>query len=960
MKIGKRLTALVLAMALLMTLAAPGAWITTAHATEIDLGDLEISQTNPLYGGNGSAIDPIGSSAAALYSIGAASPKLNDEYWNLYGAAEEVRGYLEARETVFSVNAYLEYTSQETMEDELVQMIYDIIALAMVHTGVPTEGDYIQWQWSTWGLSNYALSSDNECIYATLEFTFEYYTTPSQEQAVTDKVHQLLAEWNVYTADSYTKLKTIYDYICANVTYDHANLNDDSYDLKYTAYAALMNGTAVCQGYALLLYRLALELGVDARLIAGDTNGDGEADHGWNIASVSDLYYNLDSTWDAGETNYRYFLVSPANFTDHVRSEEYDTAAFHEVYPMGNANYVPDCVHDYVETVTEATCTEDGSATYTCSVCGNTYTEVIPAAGHTYTDVVTKPTCTEDGYTTHTCSVCGDTYTDSTVSKLGHNFNEGTVTKEPTCAATGVMTYTCSTCGKTLQETIPMVDHVYDNGAVTKTPTCSALGVMTYTCTGCGHTYTEEIPMTSHVYNDGVVTAPTCTEMGYTTYTCVGCGTSYQDYFVNATGHSYDDGVVTREPTCTLTGITTYTCYSCGKTIEDTSAALGHTYSEGVVTTAPTCTLTGVMTFTCVHGDDSYTEVIPANGHSWDEGTVIKDSTCTETGEKSHICTVCGDATIMEIPMKEHTYEGGICTVCGQVQLGTPSIKSCYSTKQDSVKITWNLAENADGYYLWRSTNPEDHTSWKKVKTITSGTTDRYTNQQLTIGVTYYYAVQAYVETASGEIVTSEFSNVDYMPAAVVFDGPYSNSTSRIRILWNEVSGAHGYQIWGLQADGSWKIVKTIGDRGNVLTEDKGATTAYSNTGLVSGNTYTYKMRAFMIKEDGRKVYGTYSDEYSVAVKPEATTITVTSPKTGRALISWEAVNGAAGYQIWMADAKDGTYKIIKTAAGDATSYTKYDLESGKTYYFKVRAYAEAQDRKAFSAYTDITSVTVK
>ena len=120
-------------------------------------------------------------------------------------------------------------------------------------------------------------------------------------------------------------------------------------------------------------------------------------------------------------------------------------------------------------------------------------------------------------------------------------------------------------------------------------------------------------------------------------------------------------------------------------------------------------------------------------------------------------------------------------------------------------------------------------------------------------------------------------------------------------------------------------------------------------------------MRAFAIPENGSKVFGAYSDEYTVAVKPDTPEVSVTSPKSGRALVEWTSVSGAAGYQIWMSDSEEGTYSIVKSVTdGTASTYTKYDLTSGKTYYFKVRAYSEADGVKAFSAFSDITSVNVK
>lgn len=44
---------------------------------------------------------------------------------------------------------------------------------------------------------------------------------------------------------------------------------------------------------------------------------------------------------------------------------------------------------------------------------------------HDYESVVTAPTCTEVGYTTYTCSLCGDDYTDDEVAALGHNYVDG-------------------------------------------------------------------------------------------------------------------------------------------------------------------------------------------------------------------------------------------------------------------------------------------------------------------------------------------------------------------------------------------------------------------------------------------------------------------------------------------------------------------------------------------------------
>ncbi len=396
--------------------------------------------------------------------------------------------------------------------------------------------------------------------------------------------------------------------------------------------------------------------------------------------------------------------------------------------------------------------------------------------------------------------------------------------------------------------------------------------------------------------------------------------------------HAYEASFLwTQAEDGSYTVIADLSCPICGDAHEDQVAVVTKDTANSV---APSC---------AAAGKDIYVASV-----------IVTDAEGNEIGSASS----SKEIVLEKLP---HTYVDGICSACGAVQMTAPVVKSCYSKVATSVKVTWTTQDNVDGYQLYRTTTPEDDSSWSCVKTVNDGTQDRYTNQGLTPGVTYYYKVRAFITNADGSKTYSDFSNVHYMPATVQFDDPYSNATYRIRLRWNEIGGSHGYQIWRIDSEGNWKIIKTLGDKGNELTNNQGATVAYSNTGLTAGETYTYRMRAFMITEDGRKVFGAYSDEITVAAKPEAPVLSVTTPKAGRAKVTWESVNGATGYQIWMADSADGTYKIVKSITdGSTTTYTKSDLDSGKTYYFKVRAYVEVEGKKTFSAYTDVSSILVK
>ena len=321
--------------------------------------------------------------------------------------------------------------------------------------------------------------------------------------------------------------------------------------------------------------------------------------------------------------------------------------------------------HDHTETVaclvtneveTPATCTEDGKTKYSALAVFSDGTELsdsliltdIKATGHHYESSVTPPTCTERGYTTHTCSVCGHSYKDTFVKALGHDWDEGKVTKEPTCTEQGVKTYTCKhDSNHTYTEPIKALGHSYES--VVTPPTCTEKGYTTHTCSRCSDSYVDSyVKALGHDWDEGKVTKePTCTEKGVRTYTCKHNNTHTYTEPINALGHNYES--VVTPPTCTEKGYTTHTCSRCNDSYVDSYVnANGHSWNEGVITTEPDCTHNGVKTFTCSECGETREEVVESPGHQWDEGTVTKEPTYHETGEMTYTCTVC-KATRTEI-----------------------------------------------------------------------------------------------------------------------------------------------------------------------------------------------------------------------------------------------------------------------------------------------------------------------
>ena len=174
-----------------------------------------------------------------------------------------------------------------------------------------------------------------------------------------------------------------------------------------------------------------------------------------------------------------------------------------------------------------------------------------------------------------------------------------------------------------------------------------------------------------------------------------------------------------------------------------------------------------------------------------------------------------------------------------------------------------------------------------------------------------------------------------------------------VKLSWKKVSGASGYEVYRATSKaGKYRIVAAI---------SKAATVRYTDKKLTTGKTYYYKVRAY--KTSGKtKVYSGYSAIVSAKaapVKPAGVKATAGAKNTAK--VSWKKVSGATGYEVYRATSKSGKYsKITTIKKGSTVSFTDKKLKTGKTYYYKVRAYKTSGKTKVYGAYSDIKSAKAK
>ena len=256
--------------------------------------------------------------------------------------------------------------------------------------------------------------------------------------------------------------------------------------------------------------------------------------------------------------------------------------------------------------------------------------------------------------------------------------------------------------------------------------------------------------------------------------------------------------------------------------------------------------------------------------------------------------------------------------------------------------LKWNAVTGAAKYEVYRARSKDG--DYIKYSTVT-GTS--YTNiSYIENGNTYYYKVRALKSDGTAGAWSSVVS-VTYkqtLPAPTVTGG--NDSQGRPTLKWDTVTGAAKYEVYRARSkDGDYIKYSTV------------TGTSYTNTSYIEdGNTYYYKVRAL----DANGTAGAWSSIVPVTYRTASTgtlsapTVTGGNDAQGRPTLKWNAVTGAAKYEVYRARSKDGDYIKYSTVTGTSYTNTSY-IEDGNTYYYKVRALDANGTAGAWSSIVSVT-----
>lgn len=628
------------------------------------------------------------------------------------------------------------------------------------------------------------------------------------------------------------------------------------------------------------------------------------------------------------------------------------------------------CEHNYtLITHKEPTCTFQGKDTYLCS-CGDVYTEMLSPFGHKF--LLTSETKADYGKTgekVYTCSVCGESYTETTAA-LSLTSVKGVKTEGVSNSSVKVM-WDSTEGAKRYEVSYRFSDGKWQTESTEDTSWVlrGLKGASLYlfrvraVCDGSSGPYSETERCYTKPDTVSVKTAETKTGSTVLSWTESEGASGYQIYygkdktFKDCRKVSAEGGKTLTKTLTSLSSSSVYYIKICPYLIAQEQKIYGDFSQVKETVTLPLAVSIKAASSKENAATIKWKEVSGVSGYCLEYSSSKNFSSAKNVRVTSTEYTVKNLTSCKTYYFRLKAYK----TFGGENYYGAygdavsvtvkPSAVKFTSLTRSSNKVTvkWTAAENISGYEIKYSEN-KNFSSAETLR-VSAGSECKKTITSLSSATSYYFKIRSY-KTLNGEKIYGSYSSVKRVTTE-----PGKVSTKKIKagegkfvVTWDKVIGADSYQVV-YSASENFRNSKKV-------TVKASSPLKKTLKKLRKGTVYYVKVRACK-KVGGKTVYGQYSKTLSIRTLLGTAKVKNTAQGTNSISLAWNKVDSADGYEILY-----GTYssfsdgKTVKAKGEDTLKAVLDSLESSKSYYIKVRAYKVVKKEKVYGQYSDRLKIT--
>jgi uncharacterized repeat protein (TIGR02543 family) len=273
-----------------------------------------------------------------------------------------------------------------------------------------------------------------------------------------------------------------------------------------------------------------------------------------------------------------------------------------------------------------------------------------------------------------------------------------------------------------------------------------------------------------------------------------------------------------------------------------------------------------------------------------------------------------------------------------------PTSVKVRSAGYDTITLEWTNVKDASSYIIQQEFSPG---VWGNLLEVPSGE-NQYTIKWLEVGKTYRFKIKS-VKWVESHVLFSEptaavSGTTVLTPIASVKATPISYD--KVKVSWQPSSEADCYEIYRSDSQsGTYTFVDSVARDQN----------SYTILNVPTGKQQYYSVRSVSYR-NSHKTLSAYSTpaRATTFLNRISSTIKASAPSAISAKIEWVKVSGATGYEVLRSTSSSGTYSLVSSTTDNRVINT--NLLTGKTYYYKVRAYRMVSGKKVFSSYSNIVN----